>query len=148
MPIRRTTLQSGETLEEFYQQSIWKDSFKVTSDRMLDLMALINQHFIKTDIIATTSHQRLCIHREGDEEMNWVIIIAHSPLLEFHFEFRVPSAKSPWKDAWMAGTCSSVQEAFVYLLISMNQTELWEGNDELARLSISFISPSSNETDG
>jgi len=53
---------------------------------------------------------------------------------EYHFQFKVPKNKSPWDEAWMTGKANSFEESIIYLIKSMNESEMWKGNNELLKL--------------
>jgi len=133
MPIR-SKYQSEETLKEFYNRKDWEGGFKIISKKMLEFIDLVNEHFNDTQLIASTSHQRLCIQDKDDEKLNWIIIISNSVLNEYYFEYKVPKNKSPWKNAWMKGTASNLEESIIYLIKSMSESEVWNGNKELIKL--------------
>lgn len=134
MPIKRSTYQSKETIEDFYKSNEWTGGFELISKNMLDLIDLINSSFIDTELIVSTSHQRLCIQDRDDDKLNWVIIISNCGLDEYYFEYKVPEHKSPWDEAWMKGTAGNLNEAIVYLIKSMVETEVWKDNQELINL--------------
>ncbi len=134
MPIKRTTYQSDESLKDFYNRKEWKDAYEVISKKILKLIDWINENFVETELIASTSHLRLCIQDKDDERLNWIIIISNIGQDEYHFEYKVPKKKNPWNDAWIKGTANDLEEAKIYLIKSMNESEVWKGNNELIKL--------------
>ena len=134
MPIKRSQYQSEKSLEEFYNSKEWSGAFEIISKRMLEFINLINENFSKTQLIASTSHQRLCIQDKDDKRLNWIIIISNIASTEYYFEYKVPNNKSPWDNAWMKGTASNLEESIIYLIKSMNESEVWNGNQELIKL--------------
>ena len=138
MPIKRTKYQSEKSLKEFYTSNEWKGAFKIRSKKMLDIIDAINEIFIETNLIATTSHQRICIGVKEEIPLNWIIIISNNCLDEYHFEYKVPNENSPWDNAWMTGTAKNLQEAIKYLLTSMDKSGAWKGNRELVKLSKTY----------
>lgn len=131
MPIKRSTYQSNDTLEEFYTSDRWTDVLKRIADNMLMLVQMINDLFVKTELVAFTSHQRLCIQNADNEILNALIIITGSYLEEYYIEYKVPAHKSPWKDAWMRGKAENLEELKHYLIKAMIETENWNDNEEL-----------------
>ena len=138
MPIKRSTYQSEETIESFYERPEWTGGFKLISKNMLKLIALINSNFTKTEFVVSTSHQRLCIQDKDDEKLNWIIIISNGALDEYYFEYKVPENKSPWDEAWMKGTAKNLNDAIVYLIKSMIETDIWKDNEELNELKTKY----------
>ena len=134
MPIKRSQYQSDKSLEEFYNSNEWEGAFEIISKKMLEFIDLVNENFCETQLIASTSHQRLCIQDKDDNRLNWIIIISNVALTEYYFEYKVPKNKSPWDNAWMKGTASNLEEAIIYLVKSMSESEVWNGNKELIKL--------------
>lgn len=135
MPIRRSQYQSKQTLQEFYRNKHeWKGAYASIASRMIDFIDLVEEHFTETQLIATTSHLRLCIQDRDEDHLNWVIIVASVGLDEYYFEYKVPECKSPWSNAWMRGTAKDLNEALIFLIKSMWESEVWKQNDELRRL--------------
>lgn len=138
MPIKRSTYQSEETIKEFYNRKDWEGGFKIISKKMLEFVDLVNEHFKETQLIASTSHQRLCIQDKEEKRSNWIIIISNTALDEYHFEYKVPKNKSPWKNAWMKGTADNLEESIIYFIQSMIESEVWNENKELIKLKIKY----------
>lgn len=134
MPLKRSTYQSEETFNEFYNRSEWQGTFQLISKKMIEFINLVNENFVETVLIASTSHQRLCIQYKDNENLNWTIIVSNSGLSEYYFEYQVPMNKSPWDNAWMRGTASNLEESIIYLIKSMIESEKWCGNKELIKL--------------
>ena len=131
MPILRSKYQSDEKLEEFYKREEWEGGFKIIANNMLNLINLIDENFVETELIASTSHQRLCIQSKDDKVPEWLIIISNGGLNEYYLEYKVPEYKSPWKEAWMKGTAKDIYEAIIFLIKSMIETGNWKDNYEL-----------------
>ena len=134
MPIRRSTYQSTESLESFYKRAEWTGATKIIANKMLELINIINEIFVDTYLIASTSHQRLCIQQDDDEKLSWLIIISNSASDEFHIQYKMPQNKSPWKNAWITGTAKDINEAKIYLIRAMKETGNWKNNSELNNL--------------
>ena len=134
MPIKRSQYQSEETLEEFYNRKEWTGAFKLISGKMLQLIDWIDENFMETELIASTSHQRLCIQDKNDKRLNWIIIISNQGMDEYYFEFKVPKNRGPWDEAWIKGKAISFEESIIYLIKSMNDSEVWKENKELIKL--------------
>jgi len=60
MPIIRSSYQSDESLEEFYDSREWKEATKLISNNMLKLIGLINKNFKETRLVASTSLGKEC----------------------------------------------------------------------------------------
>lgn len=131
MPIVRSSIQSSETLQEFYQRDSWQPPLNEVSIRMLEFISRIDELFPDTVIFASTSHQRLCVHEAGEEELFWVLIVAYSPLGEYYIRYKVPDERSPWENAWMSGEFKTLELAIHNFLKAMRETQSWNGNREL-----------------
>ena len=139
MPIRRSSYQSDQTLEEFYLSDDWGQAYQKAVEELLSVVKMINALFHETDLVASTSHQRLCIQDVDDERLHWVVIIDNVGLGEYYFSYRVPEHKSPWEDAWMHGTAKGLDQAKLFLVKSMVETEAWQDNAELERLAAEYL---------
>ena len=133
MPIKRSTYQSDESLEDFYKSRDWQGAFAAAAAKMLTFIAWINEVFQETELVAFTSHQRLCIQDKDDDKLNGVVIISQFGTGEYFIEYRVPEHKSPWKRANMTGTAWGFEEAKEYFIRAMIETECWEGNQEIEK---------------
>jgi hypothetical protein len=134
MPIKRSPYQSEKTLEEFYNRKEWKGAFKIISSKMLKLVDWINENFVETELTAFTSHQRLCIQDKNDENLNWIIRISNYIMDQYYIEYKIPKNKGPWDEAMMSGIAEDFEESIIYLIKSMNESEVWKGNNELIKL--------------
>lgn len=105
---------------------------------MLAFMDSVNQLFPRTKLVAYTSHQRLCIQHEEEIGAEWVVIISNVGTDDYHFEFKMPKGKSPWKDAWVMGKAYGLDEAERYLIIAMLETQAWNNNEELNKLADTY----------
>ena len=132
MPIRRDKNQKNESLIEFYKREEWTDSFEAAARRMIEVVNWLNRTFKQTELIGSTSHQRLAIHASNDDDADWAVIISNWGLEEYYVEYKMPENQSPWKDAWVHGTATGFDELTQYLVIAMKATKNWKGNDELA----------------
>lgn len=140
MAIVRSPQQSDETIEEFYQRDNWLGLTRKVSERTLEFIERVNKLFPETILYVSTSHQRLCFHEAGEKELNWVIIVAYSLIDTCNVSFKVPEDKSPWKDAWTNGECTSLDTVIQYFLIAMKETGYWNENPELNSASEELLS--------
>ncbi|WP_338815104.1 hypothetical protein V9L05_08330 [Bernardetia sp. Wsw4-3y2] len=135
MPIIRSKRQAGETIEEFYANEDVGMAFVMTGKVMLKLIKFINDNITETKLSVFSSHYKMCIQAKDSERLEEFITINASPFLEnYHFHYKLPIEKSPWKDAWVSGTAQGVEEGLIFLIKSMIGTEKWKGNKELEKL--------------
>lgn len=130
MPIRRNKYQKKESLIDFYHLDEWTGPFEISASKMLDVISWLNTQFKQTELIGTTSHQRLVIHA-SDDDSEWSIIISNSGLQEYYIQYKVPNDQSPWENAWIHGTAKDFNEITQYILIAMEKCGSWQGNSEL-----------------
>ncbi|WP_338793713.1 hypothetical protein [Bernardetia sp. MNP-M8] len=136
MPIIRSKYQSETTtIEEFYANEDVGMALVRLGKEMLKLIEFINKNFTETELFVFTSHYRMCIQAKDSERLEEFITINASPFLEnYHFHYKLPIEKSPWKDAWITGKAESIEEGLIFLIKSMIGTEKWKNNKELRSL--------------
>ncbi|MEM9338125.1 MAG: hypothetical protein AAGA66_05310 [Bacteroidota bacterium] len=134
MPIRRNKDQKKESLIDFYNRDEWTGPFEISARKMLDVINWLNTNFKQTELIGTTSHQRLVIHASENDDSEWSIIISNSGLKEYYIEYKVPKAQSPWENAWIHGTAKDFNEIKQYILIAMKESGNWKGTNEFENL--------------
>ncbi len=98
MPIKRSSKQKIQTLNEFYTE--WASSEDKTSAEigtsMLSVIDLINKTFLETEIFGLKSHAHLIFCSEEKYESEWFLtIIANKS--EFYIEYLIPKENRPWK---------------------------------------------------
>ena len=137
MPIKRSSAQAGQTLEEFYSD-LTKEGNKITTidtgKSMLLFIDMINKIFRETMIWGLTSHYRLVIQAKEQWNSDWYVIVYCIGTHEYYFEYLMPLEKRPWPYATVNGTAQSLNEAKNYLLIAMVESEGWMNNSELKNL--------------
>ncbi len=131
MPIRRNKNQKEETFEEFYKREEWTDLWGISAENMLKVVHWIDHKFKTTQLVGTTSHQRLVIHSNTDDESEWAIIISNSGMKEYDIEFKLPTDKSPWSNAWVRGVANDLEELKQYIQKAMKESGNWPNNPEL-----------------
>ena len=136
MPIRRSSDQGSETLEEFYIQfsKTGTSQYADVAKKMLTLIEMINQTFKETQLWGLTSHTRLIIQSEDSSESKWFVIIENVGTDDFYFSYLMPVDKRPWEGARVQGQAESIREARSFMLIAMKESEGWQGNIELEKL--------------
>jgi hypothetical protein len=120
-------------IEELYLEFLNEsnDNFHIDNySNYIDLINLINSLFQETNIWCLTSHRRLVLMNTDDWQSNWFVIIAVSSS-EFYFEYLIPTEVSPWKNAYVKGVAKSLEEAKIYLLTSMKESQGWKDSIEL-----------------
>jgi hypothetical protein len=105
MPIRRSSDQGSETLEEFYIQfsKTGTSQYADVAKKMLTLIEMINQTFKETQLWGLTSHTRLIIQSEDSSESKWFVIIENVGTDDFYFSYLMPVDKRPWEGARVQG---------------------------------------------
>lgn len=136
MPIIRSKYQSETTtIEEFYANEDVGMAFVMSGKEMLKLIEFINKNFTKTELFIFTSHYKMCIQAKDSKRLDEFITIDASPFPEnYHFNYKLPNEKSPWKDAWVSGVAGGIEEGLIFLIKSMIGTEKWKSNKELKSL--------------
>ncbi|WP_291726014.1 hypothetical protein [Bernardetia sp.] len=135
MPIIRSKHQAGETIEEFYANEDVGMAFVMTGKVMLKLIKFINDNVTETKLSVFTSHYTMCIQTKDSKRLNDFITINADPISDtYYFSYKLPTEKSPWKNAWVSGTAKGVEEGLIFLIKSMIGTEKWKGNKELEQL--------------
>ena len=135
MPIIRSKHQAGKTIEEFYAKEDVGVAFVMTGKVMLKLIEFVNKNFIETKLSVFTSHYTMCIQAKDSKRLDKVINIDGFPFSDvYHFSYKLPAEKSPWKDAWISGVAGGVEEGLIFLIKSMIGTEKWKSNKELKSL--------------
>lgn len=136
MPIKRSSDQGSQTLEEFYIDFLETSTNQYVdiAKKMLKLIEMLNLTFKETQIWGLTSHTRLVIQSEDKWESKWYVIVENVGTDDFYFSYLMPEDKRPWEDARVQGQAKSLEEAKFFMLIAMKESGGWEGNNELNRL--------------
>lgn len=136
MPIKRNSVQTSITLEEFYLDLSTRNtnSYVDVGKEMLLFVELINQTFTETLLWGMTSHARLVIQNADDWKADWFVIVSNIGTKEYYFEYLVPENKQPWTNAFVRGEARTLADAKKYLLIAMRESGGWPENAELKRL--------------
>lgn len=135
MPITVCEDHSSKSLIELYEElenyenPVWSSKSKL----MIELINLINQTFVDTQIWGLTSHDRLVLLNENMWNSRWHVIIESYGYKDYCFEYAIPESKSPWENGMVRGF-ATIAEARRYLIIAMNESEGWKGNEELEAL--------------
>jgi len=124
--------------EEIRNHEIYP-AMKIQSTNMIEMINLINQSFIVTQIWGLTSHSRLVLLSENNWDSRYHVVIENIGDDGFYFEYLIPDNKSPWKNGTVKGYAPSLQESKKYLAIAMNESEGWKGNSELNTLLETFV---------
>ena len=134
MPIQRSPDQKRVTLEEFYTGMSKPGAFADIGKGMLKLLKLINETFTETLLWGTTFQNRLVIQAAESGKSEWLVIIGSRGVGTYFFEYLLPEEDRPWPNATVHGMAKDLGEAKLYLLIAMNKSKGWTGNEELERL--------------
>ena len=138
MPISVCKGHSNGSLIEIYEELYTDDKlnpiWKERANAMIQLIHMINDTFIDTQIWGLTSHYRLALLSENHWDSAWHVIIENPGNHEYYLSYIMP--QSPWPDsgATVHGVATSLEQARKYLIIAMNESHGWEGNEELRRL--------------
>ena len=127
---KRSLLDIYKGIADYDNNPVWKNK----SDAMINLIFLINQIFVDTQIWGLTSHDRLVLLSENNWDSRWHVIIGNIGSEEYYFEYLIPEHKSPWRDGIVKGVAASIEEVKEYLGIAMKESEGWKGNVELENL--------------
>ena len=126
MPITVCKNHSSKSLIGIYEEIVNYDKnpvWKIKSQAMIELINLINQIFMSTQIWGLTSHHRLVLLSEDNWDSKWHVIIENIGSKEYYFEYLIPEQKSPWENGVVKGVASSIVEAKTYLGIAMKESE-------------------------
>jgi hypothetical protein len=136
MSINRCSDQRSQTLEDFYIEltAISTNNFIDVGKRMLVMVGLINEKFKETQLWGLTSHARLVILNEDKWDSYWYVIVSSIGMEDYYIEYLLPQKQQPWENATVRGQARNLDEAFNYLLIAMERSQGWDGNEELKRL--------------
>jgi len=137
MPIVRCSAQKRITLEEFYQKLITEEDSTFTQEAgkgMLSLLKMANNTFIKTTLYGLTSLYKLYIQPTDNWKDGSFLSVISLDKNTFELEYDMPSNKSPWRGATVRGLANNIEEAKVFLIIAMVESNGWQNNEELMKL--------------
>jgi hypothetical protein len=128
MPLKRISEQRSLTIEGYYSEIANETNPASIPERgkaMLTLIELLNTEFPNNIIWALTSVDRLVLLNNDKSSSQWFVRIACLGFTEFYIEYKMPSEKSPWSDAWISGLANSPESAKEYVMIAMKESHGW-----------------------
>jgi len=141
MPIKKSSDQGPESLEQFYTSLAQKDFvfFIAVGKEMLAFLEMVNGLFLETQLWGQISQvnqvvDSLIIQNEDGNDAEPLLIVESLGMGDYHFQYKMMPDKSPWNFAKVRGSAKNIEEAKRYLLIAMRESGGWASNIELERL--------------
>ena len=126
-------LQISQTRIDFFSMlsKSGGDHFSQSGNKMLLVIQAINDLFVDTEIIGTSSHANLILFSPNDE-LNWLIFISSHP--KYQIRYKSSFADKSVGDTEIFAEVDSIEDFKKYLVRAMKKTESWNDSFELERL--------------